>query len=177
MTPLEKMAERARHEPFFLGWLLEQYAAPQELSDAVFDVHYVIARLEIELIGGKGAEMRFPPGPGDHVRGVEKIFGSEDGNTGIVENGPARDRPANQVDARDSTSQIRASGGPTSTVTTRWWGPTATAEITRVPEPIAATAEPERDCIHLTANGTNASSSTKTATVTRVWLISLVRPC
>ena len=34
MTPLEKMAERARREPFFLGWLLEQYAAPQGLSDA-----------------------------------------------------------------------------------------------------------------------------------------------
>ena len=34
MTPLEKMAERARREPSFLGWLLEQYAAPQQLSDA-----------------------------------------------------------------------------------------------------------------------------------------------
>jgi hypothetical protein len=33
MTPLEKMAERARREPFFLGWLLEQYAAPEQLDD------------------------------------------------------------------------------------------------------------------------------------------------
>ena len=33
MTPLERMAERARREPFFLGYLLEQYAAPQQLSD------------------------------------------------------------------------------------------------------------------------------------------------
>ena len=34
MTPLEKMAERARREPFFLGWLLEQYAAAERLDDA-----------------------------------------------------------------------------------------------------------------------------------------------
>ncbi len=33
MTPLEKMAERARHEPSFLGWLLEQYAASEQLDE------------------------------------------------------------------------------------------------------------------------------------------------
>ena len=32
-TPLEKMAERVRHEPFFLGCLLEQYAASEQLDD------------------------------------------------------------------------------------------------------------------------------------------------
>lgn len=33
-NPLDEMAERSRHEPFFFGCLLEQYAVAEGLDDA-----------------------------------------------------------------------------------------------------------------------------------------------
>lgn len=34
MGSLENMAERTRRDPFFLGWLLDRYAAAERLDDA-----------------------------------------------------------------------------------------------------------------------------------------------
>ena len=50
-------------------------------------------------------------------------------------------------------SQTRASSGPTSTVTTRWCGPTATAEITLDAAPVPVTPTPMRRCSHFSPNG------------------------
>jgi hypothetical protein len=33
-NPLDEMAGQTRHEPFFFGWLLEQYAIAERLTDA-----------------------------------------------------------------------------------------------------------------------------------------------
>lgn len=33
IDPVRMMAERARHEPFFLGYLLERYAVAEQLDD------------------------------------------------------------------------------------------------------------------------------------------------
>ena len=75
------------------------------------------------------------------------------------------------------TRQILASLGPTSTVTTLCWGPTATAESTLLGAPACISPLPVLDCSHLMPNGTRANNRTKPATHTKDWVIAVINPC
>ncbi len=58
----------------------------------MFDVHHVIARLEIEGIGGESRQVRFCAGrTRDQFRRFEQIFGAEDGQLGIGKDRAALD--------------------------------------------------------------------------------------
>jgi hypothetical protein len=48
--PLDLMADRARHEPLFFGYLLERYAQSQALDDAALAAHLGITLQTLRLL-------------------------------------------------------------------------------------------------------------------------------
>ena len=66
------------------GIALRDFANAEELADAVLHMDHVIAGLQIELIGGKGAEVRLARFRG-RLRRFEQIFGAEDREPAFLE--------------------------------------------------------------------------------------------
>ena len=77
--PLDEMAERSRHEPFFFGWLLEQYAVAERLDDAA-----LAAELGCNVAELRGLRLCRAPrddqaGMREDIRRVAEVLGLNEG--------------------------------------------------------------------------------------------------
>ena len=78
-NPLDEMAERSRHEPFFFGYLLEQYAVAERLDDATLAAELGCSATDLRGIRLCRAPRDDRAGSAEDVRRVGEVLKLDEG--------------------------------------------------------------------------------------------------